>query len=148
MAGLRLLLVEDNEADIDLLTEKLEESRLAVLVHVARDGVEALAFLRREGAHAAAPRPDLVLLDLNMPRKGGHEVLAEVKADESLKTIPVVVLTSSSAHDDIVKSYSLSADWYLTKPRDLKGYASIVAWIEHFWATHLTPGPAGAAPEL
>lgn len=128
-----ILLVEDNLADADLTAAKLESSKILHELHVVVDGVEAMSFLRREGEHRAKPRPDLVLLDLNLPRKDGREVLAEMKADDKLKRIPVVVLTSSQAEEDVVKSYDLHANAYVTKPVDLEGFGKIVRGIEHFW---------------
>jgi two-component system, chemotaxis family, response regulator Rcp1 len=132
---IQILLVEDNPADVDLTTEKLEESKILCDLHVVADGVEAMTFLRREDQYANAPRPDLVLLDLNLPRKDGREVLADMKADPSLKRIPVVVLTSSQAEEDVVKTYELQASAYVTKPVDLDGFAKIVSGIESFWFT-------------
>ena len=131
----RILLVEDNPADADLTRESLADSKIYCELHVTVDGVEAMEFLRREGEYKDAPRPDLVLLDLNLPRKDGKEVLAEMKADPSLRMIPVVVLTSSKAAQDIVRSYSLQASAYVTKPVDLDGFAEIVRGIEGFWFT-------------
>ena len=129
----QILLVEDNPADADLTRENLESSKILNDLHVAIDGIDALEFLRREGKHKDAPRPDLVLLDLNLPRKDGREVLAEMKADKSLKRIPVVVLTSSQAEEDVVKSYELQASAYVSKPVDLTGFGKIVRGIEGFW---------------
>ncbi len=130
---LKILLVEDNPADAYLTRENLAESKILHELFHAEDGVEALEFLRREGKWADAPRPDLVLLDLNMPRKDGREVLAEMKADEDLRRIPVVVLTSSAAEEDIIRSYNLHANAYVTKPVDLDGFGKIVRGIECFW---------------
>ena len=132
---IEILLVEDNHADVRLTEEALREGKVRNNLHVARDGVEALQFLRREGKHANAPRPDLVLLDLNLPRKDGREVLAEVKDDAELKTIPIVVLTTSSAEIDILKSYSLHANCYITKPVDLEQFVQVVKSIDDFWLT-------------
>ena len=128
MNKIRVLLVEDNPADADLTRENLEDSKVLHELLVASDGVEAMAFLRR-----ASPVPDLILLDLNLPRKDGRELLAELKADEELRRIPVVVLTSSQAEEDIVRSYDLQASAYITKPVDLAGFAKIVRGIEEFW---------------
>lgn len=132
---IEILLVEDNHADVRLTEEALREGKVRNNLHVARDGVEALQFLRREGKYANAPRPDLVLLDLNLPRKDGREVLAEVKDDAELKTIPIVVLTTSSAEIDILKSYSLHANCYITKPVDLEQFVLVVKSIDDFWLT-------------
>lgn len=128
-----ILLAEDNPGDVRLTQKALEEGRMVNDLHVVPDGVEAMAFLRREGEYADAPRPDLVLLDLNMPRKDGKEVLAELKTDPTLSRIPVVVLTSSDAEEDIVRSYDLHANAYLTKPVDFDGFLDIVHSIEEFW---------------
>jgi chemotaxis family two-component system response regulator Rcp1 len=128
-----ILLVEDNLGDARLAKEALKDSKLINnLSHVA-DGEEAMAFLRREGKYAGAPRPDLILLDLNLPRKDGREVLAEIKADENLKRIPVVILTVSSAEEDIFKTYNLHANCYITKPIDLNQFLKVVHSIEDFW---------------
>jgi two-component system, chemotaxis family, response regulator Rcp1 len=128
-----ILLVEDNPGDARLTQEALREGKIRNHLHHAMDGVEALAFLRREGKHAEAPRPDIILLDLNLPRKDGREVLAELKADAALCTIPVVVLTTSEAEQDIVRSYQLHANCYITKPVDLEKFLDIVRAIEDFW---------------
>jgi CheY-like chemotaxis protein len=141
-----ILLVEDNPGDARLTVEALREGKIRNNLHHARDGVEALAFLRREGAHAAAPTPDIVLLDLNLPRKDGREVLGEMKRDMRLKSIPVVVLTTSEAEQDIVSSYELHANCYITKPVDLDKFISIVKAIEDFWlAVVKLPSGSGAA---
>ena len=132
---IEILLVEDNPADVRLTQEALREGKVANNLHVARDGVEALEFLRRQGKFAGSPRPDLVLLDLNLPRKDGREVLAQVKDDNELKTIPIVVLTTSSAEIDILKSYSLHANCYITKPVDLEQFVKVVRTIDDFWLT-------------
>jgi chemotaxis family two-component system response regulator Rcp1 len=128
-----ILLVEDNPGDARLTEEALKEGKIRNNLHHAKDGVEALAFLRREGVHAGAPTPDIVLLDLNLPKKDGRQVLAEMKADAALKTIPVVVLTTSEAEQDILRSYALHANCYVTKPVDLEKFISIVRAIEDFW---------------
>lgn len=137
MAGraAEVLLVEDSPGDVRLTREALKEGKVRNNLSVVCDGVEAMAFLRREGNYAGAPRPDIVLLDLNMPRKDGREVLAEMKADERLKRIPVVVLTTSEAEADILKTYDLHANCYLTKPVDLEQFISIVKSVEDFWLT-------------
>lgn len=131
--AVEILLVEDNPGDVDLTRDSLDESRIANNIHVAKDGEQALAFVRREGDYANAPRPDLILLDLNLPRKDGREVLAELKSDEKLRNIPVVVLTSSEAEEDIAKTYGLGANCYISKPVDLDQFARIVQSIESFW---------------
>ena len=128
-----ILLVEDNPGDVRLTKEALKESNMLNALHVVVDGVEALAFLHREGDYADAPRPDLILLDLNMPRKDGREVLAEIKADEDLARIPVVILTTSQAEEDVVRSYDLHANCYITKPVDLEQFIKVVTTIEGFW---------------
>jgi len=128
-----ILLVEDCEGDVRLTKEALRDGKIDNNLTWVRDGVEAMAYLRREGEHANAPRPDLVLLDLNMPRKDGREVLAEIKMDESLKTIPVVVLTTSSAEEDVLASYGLHANTYISKPVDFAQFIGVVHRIEDFW---------------
>jgi two-component system, chemotaxis family, response regulator Rcp1 len=132
---IEILLVEDNAADVRLTEEALKEGKVRNNLHVARDGMEALEFLRRQGAHKNATRPDLVLLDLNLPRRDGREVLAEIKNDPELKMIPVVVLTTSSAEADILKSYKLHANCYITKPVDLEQFVTVVKSIDDFWLT-------------
>ena len=131
--GIEILLVEDNPGDVRLTREALKDGKIVNNLHVAEDGVEALAFLRREGKYHNAVRPELILLDLNLPKKDGREVLAEIKADKDLKRIPVVILTSSAAEQDIVKSYNLHANCYVTKPVDLDQFINVVKSIEHFW---------------
>jgi len=133
-----VLLVEDNPGDARLTQEALREGKLRNRIHHVRDGVEALAFLRREGDYRNAPVPDIILLDLNMPRKDGREVLAEIKADPQLRFIPVVVLTTSEAENDVVKSYELHANCYITKPVDLEKFTEIVHTIEDFWLEIVT----------
>lgn len=128
-----ILLVEDNPGDVRLTQETLKDSKIYNRLHVVTDGVEALAFLRREGDYANQPRPDLILLDLNLPRKDGREVLEEIKADASLRRIPVVILTTSDDERDILKSYNLHANCYITKPVRLSEFAEIVRSIETFW---------------
>ncbi|MDA8082167.1 MAG: response regulator [Nitrospiraceae bacterium] len=130
-----ILLVEDNPGDVRLTQEALKEARVRNDLHVVGDGVEALAFLRRQGLYKDAPRPDLVLLDLNLPKKSGHEVLTEIKSDDTLKRIPVVILTVSKDEEDIVKSYNLYANCFITKPVDLEQFLSIVKSIQDFWLT-------------
>lgn len=129
------LLVEDNPGDVRLTREALKESKLSNNLHVVSNGVEALAFLRRQGGFADAPRPDLILLDLNLPRMDGREVLAEIKADASLKRIPVVVVTSSEAEQDILRTYDLHVNCYVTKPVDLEQFMKVVHSIQTFWLT-------------
>jgi CheY-like chemotaxis protein len=130
-----VLLVEDNPGDVRLTMEALKDGKVRNDMYVARDGVEAMAFLHREGQYTEVPRPDLVLLDLNLPRKDGREVLAEMKTDETLRRIPVVVLTTSQAEEDILKTYDLHANCYITKPVDLDQFMKIVKSIEEFWLT-------------
>ena len=127
------MLVEDNPGDVRLVQETFREGKVCNNLEITRDGVEAMAFLRHEGQFASAPRPDLILLDLNLPRKNGSEVLAEIKADEKLKRIPVVILTASQAEEDIVKAYDLYANCYLTKPIDLDQFINLVNAIKSFW---------------
>lgn len=129
----QILLVEDNAADVRLTREALRDAKVVNELHVARDGVEALDFLHGRGAFVDAPRPDLVILDLNLPRKGGKEVLAEIKSDPSLRSIPVAVLTTSEAEADIGQSYDLGANCYLTKPVDLEQFLKLVQSVEEFW---------------
>jgi CheY-like chemotaxis protein len=128
-----ILLIEDNPGDVRLTLEALKDSKVYNHLSVVQDGVEAMAFLRCEGAYGAAPRPDLILLDLNLPKKDGFEVLREIKSDDDLRRIPVVVLTTSSNERDIVESYDLHANCYVTKPVDLKQFMMIVQNIQHFW---------------
>ena len=140
---IQILMVEDNDGDILLTTRALKEAKVANHVYVAHDGVEALEFLRREGKHADAPRPDLIILDLNLPRKDGRQVLAEIKPDPELRSIPVVVLTSSNAESDVVKSYDLHANCYLVKPVNFAGLMAIIKSIESFWLTVVKLPPNG-----
>ena len=128
-----LLLVEDNLGDVRLTQEAFRDANRTVHLHVTSDGVEAMQFLRREGPHARAPRPDLILLDLNLPKMDGREVLAHIKEDEDLKTIPTVILTTSEAESDIVTSYQLQANCYLSKPVQLAAFEALVASINDFW---------------
>jgi two-component system, chemotaxis family, response regulator Rcp1 len=137
-----ILLVEDNPGDVRLTQEALKEGKVYNNLHWAKDGVEALEFLRREGAHAGAPRPDIILLDLNLPKKDGREVLAVIKNDGELKHIPVVVLTTSKAEEDVLKSYALHANCYVTKPVDLEKFIQVVQSIDRFWLTVVTLPPA------
>lgn len=137
-----ILLIEDNPGDVRLTIEGLKEAKVLNNLSVMSNGVEAMAFLRREGTYANAPRPELILLDLNLPRKDGREVLAEIKNDDNLKCIPVVILTSSQAEQDIVKSYNLHANCYITKPVELDQFLGVIKNIEQFWLTvvKLPPG--------
>ena len=128
-----MLIVEDNPADRRLAVEALKEGKVINRLYEVEDGVEALEFLRREGEYKDAPRPDLILLDLNLPRKDGREVLAEIKEDEVLRRIPVVVLTTSRDEVDVLKMYDLHANCYVTKPLDLADFIEVVRSIEHFW---------------
>jgi CheY-like chemotaxis protein len=132
---IEVLLVEDNPGDVKLTQIALEESKISVHLSVVEDGVEAMAFLRKEEQYAATPHPDIILLDLNLPKKDGREVLAEIKADNTLKRIPVVVLTTSHAEEDVLKAYNLCANCYITKPVDFDQFVKIVQSIENFWFT-------------
>ena len=135
MSAVEILLVEDNPGDVRLTREALKESKIRNNLSIVRDGVEAMAFLRREGDYARAPRPDIILLDLNLPRKDGREVLHEIKEDDNLKRIPVVILTTSDDEHDILESYNLHANCYITKPVDLNRFVTIIKNIEDFWLT-------------
>ncbi|MDF5708925.1 MAG: response regulator [Nostoc sp. S4] len=130
---IEVLLVEDNPGDAQLTRIALEDSKISIHLNVVEDGVEAMAFLRKQEKYVMAAHPDIVLLDLNLPKKDGREVLAEIKADENLKRIPVVVLTTSQAEEDILKAYNLSANCYITKPVDFDQFVKIVKSIENFW---------------
>ena len=132
---IEILLVEDNPGDVRLTKEAFRDAKLANNLHVVVDGEAAIDFLRQRGAHASSPTPDLVLLDLNLPRKDGREVLTEIKADPMLKRIPVVVLTTSQADRDIIQSYDLHANCYITKPVDLDHFVTVVRSIQDFWFT-------------
>ena len=143
--AVEVLLIEDNPGDVRLTREALKEAKVHNNLSVVNDGLDAMSFLRREGRFAQAPRPDLVLLDLNMPRKDGREVLAEVKADPDLRRIPVVVLTTSKAEEDILRSYDLHANSYVTKPVDFEQFMKVVRSIEEFWLSVVKfPGCQGA----
>ncbi len=146
----KILLVEDNLADVELIREALSEIGSPARVSVARDGADAIAFLRREDPHTQAPRPDLILLDLNLPKKNGHEVLAVIRGDDTLKGIPVIILTTSEAESDIVRSYATGANCYITKPPDLDGFFAMVRAIHHFWldVVELPPHPADDPPPV
>jgi two-component system, chemotaxis family, response regulator Rcp1 len=130
-----VLLVEDSPGDVRLTQEAFREANRTIRLHVACDGVEAMAFLRREGVHVNAPRPDFILLDLNIPKMDGREVLAHIKADSGLRTIPTVILTTSEEKSDIAKSYHLQANCYLTKPVQLDEFETLVKSINDFWLT-------------
>ena len=130
---IEILLVDDNPADVRLMIEAFKKAQFSHHLSIAEDGMEALDFLRQEGAYHGAPRPDLILLDLNMPRKNGQEVLAEIKADDNLKNIPVVILTTSQAKDDVVKAYGLHANCYINKPVDFDAFTKVVQTIQDFW---------------
>jgi len=130
---IEILLVEDNPGDVRLTREIFKAARIRNLIHTVEDGVEAMEYLRNQGKYADAAKPDLILLDLNLPRKDGREVLAEIKTDDKLKRIPVVVLTISKAEEDILKTYRLHANCYITKPVDLDQFIKVVASIEDFW---------------
>ena len=130
---IEILLVEDNPGDVRLTEEALKEGKVLNTLHITKDGVEAMAFLHREAQYTDAPRPDLILLDLNLPKKDGREVLAEIKTDDELKRIPVVILTTSSAEEDIIKTYNFHANCYITKPVDLEQFINVVKSIKSFW---------------
>jgi chemotaxis family two-component system response regulator Rcp1 len=132
---IEVLLVEDNPGDVRLTQETFRDANSSIRLHVASDGVDAMAFLRHEGGHIHAPRPDLILLDLNLPKMDGREVLAHIKVDDSLKMIPTVILTTSEAEVDILKSYQLQANCYLSKPVQLEAFESVVKSINDFWLT-------------
>jgi two-component system, chemotaxis family, response regulator Rcp1 len=133
-----ILLVEDNPGDERLTREALKEGKVYSNLHWVKDGVEAMQFLRREGKYGSAPRPEIILLDLNLPRKDGREVLQEIKADDELRRIPVVVLTTSKAEEDVLRTYNLHANCYVTKPVDLEKFIVVVKSIDDFWLTVVT----------
>ncbi len=135
---IEILLVEDSPSDTDLTLEALRDFKVRNHVNVVEDGVQALQFLHRQGSFAQAPRPDLIMLDLNLPRKDGRQVLSEIKADEDLRTIPVVVLTTSRAEQDILRAYELNANCYITKPVDFNQFLDVVRSIESFWLCVVT----------
>ncbi len=143
---IHVLLVEDSPGDMRLTREAFRDANAAITLHVSADGVDAMAFLRREGTHAHAPRPDLILLDLNLPRMDGRQVLAEVKGDDMLKTIPTIILTTSDAEADVLLSYQLQANSYLRKPVQLEKFEELVRSIDDFWLQHarLPTRPADA----
>jgi two-component system, chemotaxis family, response regulator Rcp1 len=138
---IEILLVEDNPGDVRLTREALKDAKVANMLHVVEDGVSALDFLHQRPPYAEMPRPDLILLDLNLPRKNGREVLAEIKSDERLKAIPVVILTTSQAEEDVLRAYNLHANCYITKPVDFTQFTTIVRTIEDFWLTIVTLPP-------
>jgi len=133
--SIQILLVEDNPGDVDLTREALEGAKVHNRLHVVDDGAKAIDFLHRRGEYADSPRPDLILLDLNLPKKDGRQVLTEIKADPELADIPIVVLTTSAADEDILRAYRLHANCYITKPVDFKQFLSVVEAIEDFWLT-------------
>jgi two-component system, chemotaxis family, response regulator Rcp1 len=137
-AAIDVLLVEDSPGDVRLTQEALRDANRSICLHVAADGIDAIAFLRKQGEYTAAPRPDLILLDLNLPRMDGREVLAYIKADPHLKTIPTIILTTSDAERDVVESYKLQANCFLTKPVQLEAFESLVKSINDFWLTKAT----------
>jgi two-component system, chemotaxis family, response regulator Rcp1 len=130
---IQLLLVEDSPGDVRLTREAFKDAKIHITLHVAPDGVDAMAFLKREGKHAGAPRPDLILLDLNLPKKDGRRVLEEIKGSVTLRTIPVVILTTSASEADVLRSYHLHANSYITKPVSLDGFLKVVQSIDQFW---------------
>jgi len=136
-----VLLVEDNPGDVRLTQEALREGKVAVNLNVARDGIEAVDFLYRRGKFEDAPRPELILLDLNLPRRNGREVLSQIKADPDLRSIPIVVMTTSSADQDVETAYSLNANCFITKPLELEDYMNMIHSIEDFWFTQATLPP-------
>ena len=131
--GFDVLLVEDSPGDVRLTQEAVKDAKLHINLHVAVDGVEAMAFLNHEGEYASVPRPDMILLDLNLPRKDGRQVLEEIKATPSLMTIPIVILTTSESEQDILRSYQLHANCYISKPVDLDGFLRVIQSIDSFW---------------
>jgi CheY-like chemotaxis protein len=139
--AMEVLLVEDSPGDVRLTREAFRDANKSIHLHVAADGVEAMAFLRKEGPHANVPRPDIILLDLNLPKMDGREVLAHIKEDDSLKTIPTVILTTSDAEADIVKCYQLQANCYLSKPVQLDAFEALVKSINDFWMTRVKLPP-------
>jgi two-component system, chemotaxis family, response regulator Rcp1 len=132
-AAIEVLLIEDSPGDVRLTREAFKDAKVHINLHVASDGAKAMAFLKREGEYASALRPDMILLDLNLPKKDGREVLEEIKDNPTLKTIPVVVLTTSSSEADILRSYQLHANCYITKPVGLEGFLTVVKSIDNFW---------------
>jgi len=131
--AVEILLIEDNPGDVRLTIEALKESKIVNNLHVVDDGIEALSFLKKEGIYKDKPRPDLIILDLNLPKKDGREVLAEIKSNDSLKQIPIVILTTSEAEEDIIKSYELHANCYITKPVNMEQFIKVVKFVGDFW---------------
>ena len=130
-----ILLAEDNHGDVRLIEETLKKNKVSINLHVMKDGIEALSFLKRKGKHSNAPHPDLVLLDLHLPKKEGLEVLKKIKGDPDLKRIPVIILTTSGAEEDVLKSYQLHGNCYITKPINLDQYVTVLKSIKNFWLT-------------
>jgi two-component system, chemotaxis family, response regulator Rcp1 len=143
-APIEVLLVEDSPGDVRLTREALKDAKVHISLHVAVDGIEAMTFLKRTGTHVGAPRPDLILLDLNLPRKDGREVLKEIKESPALRSIPVVILTTSASESDVLQSYELHANCYISKPVDLDGFLKVVQSIDNFWLSvvKLPHGPS------
>jgi chemotaxis family two-component system response regulator Rcp1 len=142
---IEILLVEDSAGDVRLTREALKDAKTVISLNVVSDGAEAMAYLRREQHHAAAPRPDLILLDLNLPKKDGRDVLKEIKESDALKSIPVVILTTSASPVDVERSYKLHANCYITKPMDLQGFTKVVQSIDNFWLSVVElPSVSGA----
>ncbi|MFA7256765.1 MAG: response regulator [Kiritimatiellales bacterium] len=141
--AIEILLVEDNPGDVRLTQEALKENKIRNCLHVAKDGIEAMKFLRKMNGHGGAPRPDLILLDLNLPKKDGREVLTEIKTDETLRSIPVVILTTSDAEDDVAKAYQQYANCYVRKPIDLNRFIEVVKIIQNFWLSIVELPPNG-----
>ena len=133
MPAFEILLVEDSPGDVRLTREALKDAKMHINLHVASDGIEAMAFLNREGEYADVPRPDLILLDLNLPRKDGRQVLEEIKVNPALMTIPIVILTTSASDEDVLRSYRLHANCYISKPVDLDGFLKVIKSIDYFW---------------
>ena len=143
--SIEVLLVEDSAGDVRLTREAFKDAKVHINLHVAVDGIEAMAFLRREGRHAEAPRPDLILLDLNLPKKDGREVLKEIKESPTLRIIPVVILTTSGSEEDILRTYQLHANCYITKPVGLEGFLKVVKSIDSFWLSVVKLPPGAVA---
>ena len=133
MPAFEILLVEDSPGDVRLTREALKDAKMHINLHVASDGIEAMDFLNREGDYADVPRPDLILLDLNLPRKDGRQVLEEIKVNPALMTIPIVILTTSASEEDVLRSYRLHANCYISKPVDLDGFLKVIKSIDNFW---------------
>jgi CheY-like chemotaxis protein len=133
MPAFEILLVEDSPGDVRLTREALKDAKMHINLHVASDGIEAMAFLNREEEYSDVPRPDLILLDLNLPRKDGRQVLEEIKVNPALMTIPIVILTTSASEEDVLRSYRLHANCYISKPVDLDGFLKVIKSIDNFW---------------